>query len=105
MSSRPVASRLATKLRQKIEARTAKVGVIGMGYVGLPLALEFNQQRFPVTGFDIDAQKVATLTEGGSYIVRIAPEEIQEARGRGFTATADYSHVRQMDAVLICVPT
>ncbi|HKO14295.1 MAG TPA: NAD(P)-binding domain-containing protein, partial [Acidobacteriaceae bacterium] len=57
-------------LLARIGDRTAQVGIVGMGYVGLPLALLFNEQGFPVTGFDIDAAKVATLTSGGSYIVR-----------------------------------
>jgi len=76
-----------------------------MGYVGLPLALLFSEQRFPVTGFDIDARKVDTLNAGGSYIVRIPGTEVQSAQRNGFKATADYSEIAQMDAVIICVPT
>ncbi len=93
------------ELRARIEARTAKVGVIGLGYVGLPLVLLYVEQKFPVTGFDIDARKVATLNQGGSYIVRIEPAEIQAARTRGFAATADFAGLAQMDAIIICVPT
>ena len=89
----------------KIENRTAHIGLIGLGYVGLPLALLFNEQRFPATGFDIDTNKVRVLTEGGSYIYRIPATEIQAAIGRGFRATADYSLIKKMDAVIICVPT
>src|SRR5271166_3821100 len=92
-------------LKVKIQSRTAKVGVIGMGYVGLPLALLFSEQKFPVTGFDIDRKKVDVLTSGGSYIYRIAPTEIQTARSQGFTATADYANIANMDAIIICVPT
>ena len=92
-------------LNIKIQSRTAKVGVIGMGYVGLPLALLFSEQSFPVTGFDIDRKKVDVLESGGSYIYRIAPTEIQAARSHGFTATADYAKVASMDALIICVPT
>ena len=92
-------------LKSKIESRTAKIGVIGMGYVGLPLALLFSEQKFSVTGFDIDRKKVDVLTSGGSYIYRIAPTEIQAARAQGFTATADYANISSMDAVIICVPT
>jgi len=91
--------------RSRIEARTARVGIVGMGYVGLPLALLFSDERFPVTGFDIDRKKVETLNAGGSYIVRIPGTEIQAAQRNGFCATADYSAIREMDAVLICVPT
>jgi UDP-N-acetyl-D-glucosamine dehydrogenase len=76
-----------------------------MGYVGLPLALLFTEQGFPVTGFDIDAAKVSKLNNGGSYIVRIPATEIQSARGRGFSATGDYAGISRMDAVIICVPT
>jgi len=92
-------------LRIKIQSRTAKVGVIGMGYVGLPLALLYSEQSFPVTGFDIDKKKVDVLQSGGSYIYRIAPTEIQAARSHGFTATSDYAHIGSMDAIIICVPT
>jgi UDP-N-acetyl-D-glucosamine dehydrogenase len=76
-----------------------------MGYVGLPLALLFSDARFPVVGFDIDVKKVETLNDGGSYIVRIPSTEIRAAQQNGFRATADYRAIRQMDAVLICVPT
>ena len=96
---------LASALKQKIETRTARVGVIGLGYVGLPLALLFTEQRFPVTGFDIDQRKVDTLHQGGSYIYRITPSEIQLAREKGFGATSDFSQLESMDAVIICVPT
>ena len=92
-------------LRTRIEARTARVGIVGLGYVGLPLALLFSEARFPVTGFDVDANKVSVLSEGGSYIYRIPPADIQAARKRGFTATADYSRINEVDAILICVPT
>jgi UDP-N-acetyl-D-glucosamine dehydrogenase len=95
----------SASLKNKIATRTARVGIIGMGYVGLPLALLFSEQQFPVTGFDIDGRKVETLNRGGSYIFRIAPEEIQAAQKHGFAATADYSAIAQMDAVIICVPT
>jgi UDP-N-acetyl-D-glucosamine dehydrogenase len=92
-------------LNVKIQSRTAKVGVIGMGYVGLPLALLFSEQSFPVTGFDIDKKKVEVLESGGSYIYRIAPTEIQAARSHSFTATSDYANISSMDALIICVPT
>ncbi len=91
--------------KQRIASREAKVGIIGMGYVGLPLALLFSEERFRVTGFDIDARKVDALNQGGSYIVRIPGTEIQLAQQKGFRATADYSEIAQMDVVIICVPT
>ena len=92
-------------IQQRIASREARIGIVGMGYVGLPLALLFSEERFRVTGFDIAADKVNTLNAGGSYIVRIPPPTIQKAQKSGFTATADYSHIAEMDAVIICVPT
>jgi UDP-N-acetyl-D-glucosamine dehydrogenase len=94
-----------TGLKHKMETREARIGIVGMGYVGLPLALLFSGERFRVTGFDIEPAKVSTLNGGGSYIVRILPSSIQEAQKAGFRATADYSEIAQMDAVIICVPT
>src|SRR3989442_6365359 len=105
MDTQLTASSLFTDSKSRIEARKARVGIIGLGYVGLPLALLYSEQKFPVTGFDIDQRKVATLAQGGSYIYRIQAAEIQEARARGFEATADYSRLTQMDAIIICVPT
>jgi UDP-N-acetyl-D-glucosamine dehydrogenase len=93
------------EIKQKIETREARIGIVGMGYVGLPLALLFSEERFSITGFDIDSSKVDTLNRGGSYIVRISGTEIQSAQEKGFTATADYSRIAQMDVVIICVPT
>ena len=95
----------ADRLKEKIQARTAKVGIIGLGYVGLPLTLLYSEQKFPVTGFDIDQRKVDTLNTGGSYIYRILPGEIALARQQGFAATSDFVRLREMDAVIICVPT
>jgi len=92
-------------LKRKMETREARIGIVGMGYVGLPLALLFSNEGFRVTGFDIEPAKVATLNSGGSYIVRILPESIQHAQTKGFCATANYADVAEMDAVIICVPT
>jgi UDP-N-acetyl-D-glucosamine dehydrogenase len=93
------------QFKSKLKDRTAKVGIIGLGYVGLPLALLFNEQRFPVTGFDIDNNKVSTLNRGGSYIYRIPSTEIEVARHGGFSATTDFHRLQEMDAIVICVPT
>jgi UDP-N-acetyl-D-glucosamine dehydrogenase len=97
--------RSLAEVKQKIETRQARIGIVGMGYVGLPLVLLFSDERFRVTGFDIEPRKVSTLNGGGSYIVRILPQAIQQAQKAGFRATADYSEIAQMDAVIICVPT
>jgi UDP-N-acetyl-D-glucosamine dehydrogenase len=105
MTTQLTSSSLLTDLKARIEARKARVGIIGLGYVGLPLALLYSEQKFPVTGFDIDQKKVDTLAEGGSYIFRISPEEIAAAKGSGFNATADYARITEMDAIIICVPT
>jgi UDP-N-acetyl-D-glucosamine dehydrogenase len=97
-------NRLA-ELKHKMETREARIGIVGMGYVGLPLALLFSSERFQVTGFDIAADKVSILNSGGSYIVRILPEAVRQAQKAGFRATADYSQIAAMDVVIICVPT
>ena len=91
--------------RRKIESRQARIGIVGMGYVGLPLALLFSEECFAITGFDIDPAKVEALNRGESYIVRIPAGEIRAARKNGFHATTDYSQVARMDVVIICVPT
>jgi UDP-N-acetyl-D-glucosamine dehydrogenase len=93
------------EILQKIDTRQARIGIIGMGYVGLPLALLFSEARFRVTGFDIDPRKIDTLNQGASYIVRIPHTEIQLARESGFGATGDYAQLAAMDVVIICVPT
>jgi UDP-N-acetyl-D-glucosamine dehydrogenase len=91
--------------KARIVARTAKIGVVGLGYVGLPLALLYSDQKFAITGFDIDKKKIDTLNGGNSYIYRIVPAEVQRAQDSGFAATTDFERVAEMDAVIICVPT
>jgi UDP-N-acetyl-D-glucosamine dehydrogenase len=103
IESMPVA--LFSDLKTKIEKKQARVAVIGLGYVGLPLALLYTEQKFSVTGFDIDARKVSILDQGGSYIFRIPATDIQAAKKAGFSATAEYSRLTEMDAIIICVPT
>jgi UDP-N-acetyl-D-glucosamine dehydrogenase len=85
--------------------RTARVGIVGLGYVGLPLTLLFAEERFRITGFDIDPGKVWMLNHGESYIHRIEPEHIEAAQAAGFHATTDFAEVADVDAILICVPT
>lgn len=91
-------------LIEKINNRTAKVGVIGLGYVGLPLVIEFCKKNFPVTGFDVDDAKVKLLNEGKSYIKHIDEEKIARIKDT-FSPTTDFSLLSEMDCILICLPT
>jgi UDP-N-acetyl-D-glucosamine dehydrogenase len=90
---------------QRIAAREATVGVIGLGYVGLPLALALVATGNRVIGFDIDPEKAEALNAGHSYIKHIGDEPVREMRARGFEATADMARLNAADAILICVPT
>jgi UDP-N-acetyl-D-glucosamine dehydrogenase len=90
---------------ERLQAHTAKIGVIGLGYVGLPLSLLLSGAGFQVTGFDIDEKKIADLEAGRTYIVKIPQEEIQTARRQGLRATADFSKLSEQDVVIMCVPT
>src|SRR5918992_355285 len=92
-------------LIHKLNERTAVIGIIGLGYVGLPLMLRYSDVGYKVVGFDIDDAKVSRLNAGESYIERIAPSTIKRARKKGFEATADFSRCREADALIICVPT
>ncbi len=91
---------------RKATDRELRVGIVGLGYVGLPLAEAFVREGLAVVGFDIDATKVKVLDEGRSYIKHIPDERISAMYGSGkFLATTDFNNLRQVDAVLICVPT
>ena len=93
-------------LKEKLEQRQARVGVIGLGYVGLPLAVEFAKAGFDVTGFDVDDSKVTELNAGRSYILDVKTEDIAACVKAGrLRATTDMSKLGEMDAVDICVPT
>jgi len=105
MTTQVTASSQFSESKSKIDSRQARVAVIGLGYVGLPLALLFSGQKFPVTGLDVDPSKVAKLAKGETYIYRIPSPEIQAARKAGFEATADFSTLKTADAIIICVPT
>jgi UDP-N-acetyl-D-glucosamine dehydrogenase len=95
-----------SKLLEKISSRTAVVGVIGLGYVGLPLALLFEESGFPVIGFDIDPKKPEALNRGESYIKHIGPHRVADAFARGrIQATSDFDRLSECDAILVCVPT
>ena len=83
-----------------------KIGIIGLGYVGLPLSLQFARSGVDVTGLDVDDKKVVALMGGRSYIEHIPAAAIQEQVNAGrFRATTDFSAIKQLDAVIICVPT
>lgn len=92
-------------LKEKITQGSLCVGIYGLGYVGLPLALRFAEVGIKVIGFDIDATKVQTLSRGGSYIERLVPELIRQALDQGFEATTDFARTSELDALIICVPT
>lgn len=93
------------ELEERIAQGRARVGIYGLGYVGLPLALRFAEVGLKVIGFDIDTAKVQQLNAGGSYIERLTPATIQRALGQGFEATADFARTAEVDALIICVPT
>jgi len=97
---------MSNPLRQKIQDRTARVGVVGLGYVGLPLAVEFADAGFHVTGIDVQASKVDRLNAGDSYIQDIPTEILRPLVEAGrLRATTDFSVVRDLDTIDICVPT
>ncbi len=100
---------IKTRLMQRIAKRQATVGVVGLGYVGLPLLLEFSKKGFPVLGFDIDHKKVVALAKGKSYIRHIPGARVsaafRPARGPAAQATTDFSRISECDAIIICVPT
>ncbi|MBC2371790.1 nucleotide sugar dehydrogenase [Listeria booriae] len=93
------------RLLEKITDRTMTVGIIGLGYVGLPLAIAFSSAGYKVVGFDIDKNKVKQLNAGQSYIIDISEDKLKLAIAEGFIATTDFSILSEMDAISICVPT
>jgi len=93
-------------LKEKILNKKAKIGIIGLGYVGLPLAMAFIKKGFKVYGLDIDKDRIKRLNSGKSYILDVSSAELKEAMANeGFSVTADFSRIRESDAVIICVPT
>src|ERR1700759_4418468 len=97
--------RIAADRLERLKARDARIGVIGLGYVGLPLCLLFAEAGFKVTGFDIDERKIPEIAAGRTYIISIPQAEIQAAVKNGFTATTDFSHLSEQDVIIMCVPT
>jgi UDP-N-acetyl-D-glucosamine dehydrogenase len=101
----PTGGDLAAALLRRIESREARVGIIGLGYVGLPLSLAFADKRFPVLGFDIDPGKVEKLHRGESYLRHIPSESVASALKHRFEATSDFKRLAEADVIIICVPT
>ncbi|UCC72432.1 MAG: nucleotide sugar dehydrogenase [Gemmatimonadota bacterium] len=97
---------VAESLIKKIEGREARVGVVGLGYVGLPLAVEFARAGFSVLGFEVSSEKVEALVQGRSYVRDVPDEQVAAAVEAGrLTATLDYDRLSEVDAICICVPT
>lgn len=94
-----------SELLRKIENKESLICIVGMGYVGLPLALRFSEVGYRVLGLDIDGEKIAKLNDGTSYIKHIESAAIQKAKKSGFHATTDFSQAKSADALIICVPT
>lgn len=92
------------KLADAIKSKSAKIGVIGLGYVGLPLVIEFSKQGFQVIGFDIDERKVSKLKNCESYIKHIPSKELKRI-SKNFEATTDFAKLKEVDCIIICVPT
>lgn len=90
---------------QRLTRDELSIGIIGLGYVGLPLALRFAEKHRPVIGFDIDDHKVTMLQEGESYISHIEPARIETAMAAGMRVTSDFALIAEVDAIIICVPT
>ncbi|QOR38948.1 nucleotide sugar dehydrogenase [Billgrantia diversa] len=93
------------RLIGRLERKEAVIGIVGLGYVGLPLMLRYSQIGYRVLGIDIDAGKVGKLNAGHSYIEHIASEQVARARDAGFEATTDFARVAEADALILCVPT
>lgn len=94
------------KLDQKIKNKTLRAGIIGLGYVGLPLAVEFAKAGIEVVGIDVDTRKVSALNKGESYILDVPTKEVEElVKAKKLSATTDFSVIQSLDTVNICVPT
>lgn len=96
---------MKTEVVEKLNNKTAVIGIVGLGYVGLPLVLRFAESGYKVIGFDIDSGKTDLLNSGKGYIEHIPDASIAEACGRGFEATTDFSRAAEADALILCVPT
>lgn len=93
------------QLINNLQSKEAIIGIVGLGYVGLPLMLRYSAIGYRVLGFDIDPAKIDALNAGQSYIEHISSEKVAAATQSGFAATADFSRIAEVDAVILCVPT
>ncbi len=93
------------QLKSKLDDRTAVIGIIGLGYVGLPLAICYSNIGYKVVGFDIDNSKIDSINEGKTYIKHIPSSELIKLKENGFEGTTDFSSISEIDAIIICVPT
>ena len=104
-STSPSAGSALAEFMALIEQRKARIGILGLGYVGIPLALRFHEVGYPVLGFDIDDQRIAELNAGESPIKHIPSKDIAAMAADGFEATSDFSRIGEVEAIIICVPT
>ena len=93
------------RLKQKIKSKKACVGIVGAGYVGLPLAMLFCKKGFNVRVIDIDKKRINELKKGRSYIEDVSSEELRRFLGKNFTATSDEKVLADCDVIIVCVPT
>lgn len=92
-------------LKKKLDSKDAVIGIVGLGYVGLPLVLRYCEVGYKVIGFDIDPSKIVSLSKSESYIEHISHQSVSDAVARGFEATSDFTRAAEADALILCVPT
>ena len=92
-------------LKEKIDKKQATIGLIGLGYVGLPLSIRFAEEGFKVFGFDVDDNKIQNLNKSNSYINHIDKETIKRLISNDFIATSNFEMIKNVDVIIICVPT
>ena len=96
---------MKNELLKQLNDKSAKIGIVGLGYVGLPLMIRYSEVGYKVIGFDIDQSKIDLLNSGKSYIEHIKSEEIKKSKEVGFEATTDFKRIGEVDAIILCVPT
>lgn len=96
---------MKNQIVDKFKSKKATIGIVGLGYVGLPLAIRYSDESFKVIGFDIDQFKVNKINDGQSYIEHIPSANVFTAKKNGFEATADFKRIKEVDAIILCVPT